>query len=64
MEDAAIGGVPQAQYFMGNAYRNGQGVEKNLALALVDQRRRVRPAACGGIPFTASPPSAIACGPI
>jgi TPR repeat protein len=34
MEDAAVGGVPQAQYFMGNAYRNGQGVEKNLALAI------------------------------
>ena len=34
MEDAAIGGVPQAQYFLGNAYRNGQGVEKNLALAI------------------------------
>ena len=34
MEVAAIGGVPQAQYFMGNAYRNGQGVEKNLALAI------------------------------
>jgi TPR repeat protein len=34
MEDAAIGGVPQAQYFMGNAYRNGQGVGKNLALAI------------------------------
>jgi TPR repeat protein len=34
MEDAAIGGIPQAQYFMGNAYRNGQGVEKNLALAI------------------------------
>jgi TPR repeat protein len=34
MEDAAIGGVPQAQYFMGNAYRNGQGVEKNLPLAI------------------------------
>ena len=28
MEKAAIAGVPQAQYFMGNAYRNGQGVEK------------------------------------
>lgn len=28
MENAAIGGIPQAQYFMGNAYRNGQGVEK------------------------------------
>jgi TPR repeat protein len=34
MEDAAIDGIPQAQYFMGNAYRNGQGVEKNLALAI------------------------------
>jgi len=34
MEDAATSGVPQAQYFMGNAYRNGQGVEKNLALAI------------------------------
>ena len=34
MEDAAIGGVPQAQYFVGNAYRSGQGVEKNLALAI------------------------------
>ena len=34
MEEAAIGGVPQAQYFMGNAYRNGQGVERNLGLAI------------------------------
>jgi TPR repeat protein len=34
MEEAAIGGVPQAQYFMGNAYRNGQGVEKNLQRAI------------------------------
>ena len=34
MEEAAIGGVQQAQYFMGNAYRNGQGVEKNLVLAI------------------------------
>ena len=34
MEEAATGGVPQAQYFMGNAYRNGQGVEKNLVLAI------------------------------
>src|SRR5262245_11132509 len=34
MEDAAISGVPQAQYFMGNAYRYGQGVEKNLVLAI------------------------------
>jgi TPR repeat protein len=34
MEQAAVGGVPQAKYFMGNAYRNGQGVEKNLATAI------------------------------
>ena len=34
MEEAAIGGVPQAQYFTGVGYRNGQGVEKNLALAI------------------------------
>jgi len=34
MEEAASGGIPQAQYFMGNAYRNGQGVGKNLALAI------------------------------
>jgi TPR repeat protein len=34
MEEAAIGGVPQAQYFMGNAYRNAQGVGKNLSLAI------------------------------
>jgi TPR repeat protein len=34
MEEAAISGVPQAQYFIGNAYRHGQGVEKNMALAI------------------------------
>lgn len=34
MEEAAVGGVPQAQYFLGNAYRHGQGVEKNLAQAI------------------------------
>jgi TPR repeat protein len=34
MEEAAIGGVPEAQYFTGNAYRSGQGVEKNLSLAI------------------------------
>src|SRR5437867_4668115 len=34
MEQAAMGGVLQAQYFMGNAYRNGQGVEKSLTLAI------------------------------
>lgn len=34
MEEAALGGVPQAQYFLGNAYRNGQGVEKSLPLAI------------------------------
>jgi TPR repeat protein len=30
MEEAAIGGVPQAQFFSGNAYKSGQGVTKNL----------------------------------
>jgi TPR repeat protein len=34
MEEAAQGGVAQAQYFLGNAYRTGQGVEKNGALAV------------------------------
>jgi TPR repeat protein len=34
MEEAAQGGIPQAQFFMGNAYRNGQGVEKNLTSAI------------------------------
>ena len=34
MEDAAIGGISQAQYFMGVAYRNGQGVDKDLSLAI------------------------------
>lgn len=34
MEEAAVGGVPQAQYFLGNAYRHGQGIEKNLAQAI------------------------------
>lgn len=34
MEEAARGGVAQAQYFIGNAYRTGQGVEKNAALAV------------------------------
>jgi TPR repeat protein len=34
MEEAAVGGVPQAQYFLGNAYRTGQGVEKNGAAAV------------------------------
>jgi TPR repeat protein len=31
---AAAGGVPQARLFLGNAYQNGQGVEKNLSLAI------------------------------
>lgn len=31
---AAVGGVPQAQFFLGNAYQTGQGVEKNLAMAI------------------------------
>lgn len=34
LEEAAIGGIPQAQFFLGNAYKNGQGVEKNLAHAV------------------------------
>lgn len=34
MEEAAIGGVPQAQFFLGNAYKNGQGVEKDLGQAI------------------------------
>lgn len=34
MEEAASGGISQAQYFMGYAYRNGQGVEKSLPLAI------------------------------
>jgi TPR repeat protein len=34
MEEAAIAGIPQAQYFMGNAYRTGQGVERDLALTI------------------------------
>jgi TPR repeat protein len=34
MEQAAFGGIPQAQYFMGNAYRNGQGMPKDLRLAI------------------------------
>lgn len=34
MEEAARGGVSQAQYFLGNAYRTGQGVEKNGAQAV------------------------------
>lgn len=34
MEEAAIGGVPQAQFFSGNAYKSGQGVEKSLARAI------------------------------
>jgi TPR repeat protein len=34
MEEAAAAGIPQAQYFIGNAYRNGQGVGKDLAQAI------------------------------
>lgn len=34
MEEAAMGGVPQAQFFLGNAYKSGQGVKKDLALAI------------------------------
>lgn len=34
MEEAAIGGVPQAQFFSGNAYKSGRGVTKNLGRAI------------------------------
>jgi tetratricopeptide (TPR) repeat protein len=34
MEEAAIGGVPHAQHFLGNAYKQGLGVEKNLSHAI------------------------------
>ncbi len=34
MEEAAATGIPQAQYFVGNAYRSGQGVEKDLTSAI------------------------------
>lgn len=34
LEEAAGGGVPQAQFFLGNAYKSGQGVKKNLGLAV------------------------------
>ena len=33
-EAAAMGGVPQARLFLGNAYKDGHGVEKNLGLAI------------------------------
>ena len=31
---AATAGVPQARLFLGNAYKTGQGIEKNLGLAI------------------------------
>jgi tetratricopeptide (TPR) repeat protein len=34
MEAAAIDGVPQARFFLGNAYKDGHGVDKNLGLAI------------------------------
>jgi TPR repeat protein len=34
MEEAAVGGVPQAQFFLGNAYKSGQGIGKDLAQAI------------------------------
>ena len=34
MEEAARGGVAQAQFFLGNAYQRGQGVDKDLAQAI------------------------------
>lgn len=35
MEEAAMGGVPQAQFFLGNAYKSGQGVERDLGKAVL-----------------------------
>jgi TPR repeat protein len=35
MEEAALGGVPQAQFFLGNAYKNGQGVDRDLGKAVL-----------------------------
>jgi TPR repeat protein len=34
MEAAAIDGIPQARFFLGNVYKDGHGVEKNLGLAI------------------------------
>ena len=34
MEEAAVSGVPQAQFFLGNAYRVGLGLDKNGSLAV------------------------------
>ncbi|SPP63462.1 conserved exported hypothetical protein [Nitrospira lenta] len=34
MEEAAAGGIPQAQFFSGNAYKSGQGVAKDLGRAI------------------------------
>ena len=34
LERAATAGVPQARLFLGNAYKTGQGTEKNLGLAI------------------------------
>ncbi|HEY5932109.1 MAG TPA: tetratricopeptide repeat protein [Nitrospira sp.] len=34
MEEAAMAGVSQARLFLGNAYKTGQGVEKNLGSAI------------------------------
>lgn len=34
LKTAAVGGVPKARMFLGNAYKEGQGIEKNLGLAI------------------------------
>jgi tetratricopeptide (TPR) repeat protein len=34
MEEAAFGGIPQAQFFLGNVYQHGQGVDKDLGKAV------------------------------
>jgi TPR repeat protein len=35
MEEAAMAGLPQAQFFLGNAYKTGQGVDRDLGKAVV-----------------------------
>ncbi|KXK03244.1 MAG: Photosystem I assembly protein Ycf3 [Nitrospirae bacterium] len=34
LETAALAGIAKAQYFLGNAYRSGQGADKNLTMAV------------------------------
>jgi tetratricopeptide (TPR) repeat protein len=34
LEEAALGGIPQAQFFLGSAFKSGQGVTKDLGKAV------------------------------